>query len=378
MKPPKTGSPKRGKLALLSTSRRAVRELVREKPTRNRRSRKPLNSALSLPLSLHQPTVADHPAALMRPEPAYTTAFGAMVCSDAATALATLPSNSIDLIVTSPPYALHFKKEYGNADKAAYLAWFRPFAIQMHRVLKPEGSFVLNIGGSYNSGAPTRSLYHFRLLIMLCDEIGFHLAQECFWFNPARLPSPAEWVTVRRVRIKDSVEYVWWLSKGEHPFADNRQVLEEYSADMRRLLRRGYRAKKRPSGHNITHKFLQDHGGAIPSNVLRDPLESPEVPSNVLERGNNESNSEYIKLCAEHGQKPHPARFPAALPEFYIKFLTRPGGLVLDPFAGSNTTGAVAERHQRRWLSFEIEPRYVENSRLRFGLVPGAASCSRA
>ncbi len=169
---------------------------------------------------------------------------------------------------------------------------------------------------------------------------------------------------MRRIRIKDSVEYVWWMSKTDHPKADNRQVLEEYSDDMRRLLRRGYRAKKRPSGHNITHKFSQDHGGAI--------------PSNVLERGNNESNSEYIKLCEQYGQKAHPARFPAALPEFYIKLLTRPGDLVVDPFAGSNTTGSAAERLQRRWLSFEIEPKYVENSRLRFGLVPDATSCSQA
>jgi site-specific DNA-methyltransferase (cytosine-N4-specific) len=200
------------------------------------------------------------------------------------------------------------------------------------------------------------------VLLMLCDELGFHLAQECFWYNPAKLPSPAEWVNVRRVRIKDSVEYVWWLSKTANPKADNREVLGEYSADMRRLLRRGYRVKKRPSGHNITHKFGQDHGGAI--------------PSNLLERGNNESNSEYIRLCEEHGQKPHPARYPAALPEFYVRLLTRPGDIVVDPFAGSNTTGAVAERLQRRWLSFEIERKYVENSRLRFGL-PDAATCFR-
>ncbi len=351
------------KPAVLSSGKK-LPELIREKPTRSRRNRKRSDPTLLLPLSFHQLVTEAHPAALLRPEPAYSTNFGAMVCGDAATALAALPNDSIDLIVTSPPYALHFKKEYGNADKAAYLEWFRPFAVQMLRVLKPDGSFVLNIGGSYNPGAPTRSLYHFRLLLMLCDEIGFHLAQECFWFNPAKLPSPAEWVTVRRIRIKDSVEYVWWFAKSEKPYADNRQVLEEYSADMRRLLRRGYRAMKRPSGHNITHKFSRDHGGAI--------------PSNVLERGNNESNSEYIKLCAEHGQKPHPARFPSALPEFYIKLLTRPGGLVVDPFAGSNTTGAVAERLQRRWLSFEIEPKYVESSRLRFGLPPSTASCSRA
>jgi len=361
MKPRKKGTSKRKALALVSAARNA-RKLIREKPSQKYGTRR-RQSTIPEPMALPQAAEV-HPAALMRPEPAYTTSLGAMVCGNAATSMAALPNESVDLILTSPPYALHFKKEYGNADKADYLEWFRPFAVQMRRVLKPEGSFVLNIGGSYNAGSPTRSLYHFRLLIMLCDEIGFHLAQECFWFNPAKLPSPAEWVTVRRVRIKDSVEYVWWLSKNQFPNADNRQVLEEYSDDMRRLLKRGYRAKMRPSGHNITHKFAQDHGGAI--------------PSNLLERGNNESNSEYIKLCAEHGQKPHPARFPAALPEFYIKLLTRPGAVVLDPFAGSNTTGAVAERLQRRWLSFELESKYVENSRLRFGLAPGTASCSRA
>ncbi len=273
---------------------------------------------------------------------------------DARTLLAKLPENSVDLVVTSPPYALHFKKEYGNVEKGAYVDWLRPFGREIYRVLKPEGSFVLNIGGSYNAGSPTRSLYQFRVLLMLCDDLGFHLAQEYFWYNPAKLPSPAEWVNVRRIRLKDSVEYVWWLSKTPNPKADNRKVLNGYSADMKRLLVRGYRAKERPSGHKITEKFA-DRGGSI--------------PSNVLERGNNESNSEYIRLCAEHGQKPHPARFPSALPEFFIKFLTDPGGLVVDPFAGSNTTGAIAESLDRRWLAFELEPRYVENSRLRFGLV---------
>jgi site-specific DNA-methyltransferase (cytosine-N4-specific) len=188
---------------------------------------------------------------------------------------------------------------------------------------------------------------------MLCEDIDFHLAQECFWFNPAKLPSPAEWVNVRRMRIKDSVEYIFWLSKNPMPKADNRNVLTAYSADMRRLLVRGYRAKERPSGHKITSKFI-DKGGAI--------------PSNVIERGNNESNSEYIRLCEERGLRPHPARFPAALPEFFLKFLTDPDDLVLDPFAGSNTTGKVAEVLKRRWLSFELEPKYIETSRLRFSL----------
>jgi len=294
----------------------------------------------------------DHPARSLRSEASYATSLGAAYCGDGRSLLEELPSESVNLVVTSPPYALHFKKEYGNVDKDKYVEWFRPFANDIYRTLAVDGSFVLNIGGSYNKGSPTRSLYQYRLLLMLCDEIGFHVAQECFWYNPAKLPSPAEWVTVRRQRIKDSVENVWWLSKSPFPKADNRNVLAEYSPDMKRLIERGYRAKDRPSGHKITHKFQKNLGGAI--------------PANVIERGNNESNSGYIKRCAEAGQKAHPARFPAALPEFFIKFLTDAKQLVLDPFAGSNTTGAVAESLGRRWLAFDNEPKYVANSRLRF------------
>ncbi len=137
---------------------------------------------------------------------------------------------------------------------------------------------------------------------------------------------------------------------------------------MKRLLARGYRAKERASGHKITSKFT-DRGGAIAPNVLKAEWQPnfEEWQPNLLERGNNESNSEYIRRCEQKGQKPHPARYPAALPEFFIRFLTDAGSLIVDPFAGSNTTGAVAEKLDRRWLAFEIEPKYVENSRLRFG-----------
>lgn len=296
---------------------------------------------------------APHPSALVsRQAPAYSTGLGSAYVGDSLKLLASMPEASVDLVVTSPPYALHFKKEYGNKDQGEYVDWFRSFGQAIHRVLKPTGSLVLNIGGSWNPGNPTRSLYQFRVLLMLCDVVGFHLAQECFWFNPAKLPAPAEWVTVRRIRIKDSVEYVFWLSKTPHPKADNRKVLAEYSKDMLRLIERGYRAKERPSGHKLTGKFQAHRGGSI--------------PANVIERGNNESNSDYIRRSAETGQKAHPARFPAALPEFFVNMLTDPGDLVLDPFAGSNTSGAVAERLGRRWLAFELIKEYVKNSKLRF------------
>lgn len=296
--------------------------------------------------------------------PAYRTPLGAAYVADSRELLQRIPEESVDLALTSPPYALHFKKEYGNVEKQDYVAWFLPFARQIHRVLRATGSFVLNIGGSFNPGVPTRSLYHFKLLIALVEDVGFHLAQECFWFNPAKLPAPAEWVTVRRQRVKDSVEYVWWLSKTPWPRAENRNVLVPYSPDMERLIRRGYRAKTRPSGHNITHKFQADRGGAI--------------PANLIERGNNESNSEYIKACAAAGLRVHPARFPAALPEFFIKLCTHPGDLVLDPFAGSNTTGYMAETLGRQWISSELNAEYVKASALRFSAGEGPSDTRKS
>ena len=212
---------------------------------------------------------------------------------------------------------------------------------------------MLSIGGSYESAAkPTRSLYQFRVLLMLCDELGFHLAQECFWFNPAKLPGPAEWVNVRRIRIKDSVEYVFWLSKTLFPKASNRNVLVEYSKDMLRLIERGYKAKERPSGWNITGKCKNHRGDTI--------------PSNLIEAGNNGSNGVYMSRCKEAGIKPHPARFPAALPDFFVRLLTDEHDVVVDPLAGSNTTRRVVENLGRRWLGFELDDGYVAASRFRF------------
>ncbi len=174
--------------------------------------------------------------------PSYTTKLGAAYTANGLAVMMDIPPASVDAIITSPPYALEFKKEYGNVAKEKYVEWFLPFASEIKRILKPEGSFVLNIGGSYNSGSPTRSIYHFKLLIALCDQIGFHLAQECFWYNPAKLPAPAEWVNVRRCRIKDSVEYVWWLSPSQFPKANNRAYRNaeidmhlSFSEDMIRL-----------------------------------------------------------------------------------------------------------------------------------------------
>jgi site-specific DNA-methyltransferase (cytosine-N4-specific) len=252
--------------------------------------------------------------------------------------------------MTSPPFALKRKKAYGNVPPDEYIEWFWPFAVEIHRILRPDGSFVFDLGGAWKPGTGTRSLYQYELLLRLTRL--FHLAQEFYWYNPSKLPTPAEWVTIRRTRVKDAVNTLWWLSKTETPQADNRRVLKPYSRSMRRLLRDGYDTAMRPSQHEISPHFRRDNGGAIPPNLLAIP--------------NTRSSDEYFRRCRQANVPIHPARFPKGIPEFFIRFLTSPKQLVLDPFAGSNVTGHVAEALGRPWMSIEINPAYVEGSRLRF------------
>lgn len=286
------------------------------------------------------------------PRTFHETDLGRTVLGDSLDILRGMEEESVDLIMTSPPFGLVRKKDYGNVHADDYLEWFKPFAELFHKVLKETGSLVIDIGGAWNEGLPTRNLYHFKLLIMLCEEFGFHLAQEMYWWNPSKLPTPAEWVTVRRVRVKDAVNTVWWLSKSPWPKASNRRVLQPYSPSMIELLEKGYKAKKRPSGHDISEGFAKDNGAAIPPNLIAIP--------------NTESNSYYLRYCQEHDLKPHPARFPADLPEYFVRMLTDPGDLVVDPFAGSCVTGEVCERLERRWVCGELLEEYLQAAMGRF------------
>lgn len=287
-----------------------------------------------------------------KPRVYHRTTHGQMMLGDSLDVLKKHKFGTVDLIMTSPPFGLVRKKEYGNVAADEYIDWFRPFAEAFKRVLTDQGSLVIDIGGAWNQGLPTRHLYHFKLLIMLCEEYGFHLAQDFYWWNPSKLPTPAEWVTVRRVRVKDAINTVWWLSKTPWPKASNRRVLQPYSPSMQELLVKGYRAKKRPSGHDISEKFIIDNGAAIPPNLIAVP--------------NTESNSFYLRYCEEQGLTSHPARYPAELPEYFIRMLTDPGDLVIDPFAGSCVTGEVAERLERKWVCMELIEDYLKGAVGRF------------
>lgn len=294
---------------------------------------------------------------LMEASPFLRTKNGVMYLGDSLDLMRDcLKAGSVDLIMTSPPFGLVRKKEYGNVDADKYVDWFRAFAVEFQRVLKRNGSLVMHIGGSWMVGLPTRSLYDYELLVMLCRELGFHLAQEFYWWNPSKLPAPAEWVTVRRIRAKDAVDHIWWLSPTPWPKASNRRVLQPYSDSMLELLKNGYKAKKRPSGHDISKKFSRDNKASIPPNIIA--------------VANTESNSEYLRYCKQHGLEPNPARYPSAIPEYFVRMLTNPGDLVLDPFAGSCVTGQVCERLGRKWICMEIVREYLEGALSRFRTKP--------
>lgn len=296
-----------------------------------------------------------HGTPVLEQQVIFETEHGRAVWGRSEDYLPQIPNNSVDLVVTSPPFALLRQKSYGNLDQDAYVDWLISFGPLVRRVLKDTGSFVIDLGGAYQRGAPVRSLYNFRVLIRLCDECGFFLAEEFFWHNPAKLPSPIEWVNKRKVRAKDSVNTVWWLSKTENPKADISKVLSPYSERMKKLIEdpdKFYKPKIRPSGHDIGKSFGKDNGGAI--------------PSNLLQYSNTESNSLYIRQCKANNFKPHPARFPRSLPEFFIKFLTDEGDSILDIFAGSNTTGEAAEALCRNWVSIDSDREYVTTSAFRF------------
>lgn len=285
----------------------------------------------------------------------YTTNLGAQVAGDSLELLRQLPANSVDLFMTSPPFPLLRKKAYGNEDQKDYVKWLTKFAKLAKVALKPEGSLVIDIGGAYQQGEPVRSLHQFRALLAFVDDLGYFLAEEFYWYNPSKLPSPIEWVNKRKWRAKDAVNTVWWLSKTERPKANVGQVRVPYSKSMQQLLKDPegyYTPKERPSQHTIGKAFGVDNGGALPSNLL-------EIP-------NSQSNDAYLRILKELELSGHPARFPLKLPAFFIQMLTDPGDLVVDFFSGSNTTGRVAENLDRRWLSFELDPGYAALSAVRF------------
>lgn len=278
----------------------------------------------------------------------------------------------VQLILTSPPFPLNKKKSYDNLTGEEYKKWFIDLAEIFSELITEDGSIVIEMGNSWEPKRPVQSLLHLESLIGFVNNpnVDLRLCQQFICYNPSRLPSPAQWVTINRIRVTDSFTNIWWIAKSDYPKADNRKVLRPYSESMKRLLeKRKYNAGKRPSEHIIGEQsFLTNNGGSITSNVFEleqmDPEKEVRLP-NAFRFSNTSSNDYFLRTCKKRGLIPHPARMPLGLASFFIEFLTDPGDLVLDPFAGSNTTGYVAEKLGRNWLAFEIMPEYAVQSEIR-------------
>jgi DNA modification methylase len=292
---------------------------------------------------------------------AYRTQLGVMLETRIEDALNEPPLSEcvgkVNLVFTSPPFPLVTKKRYGNKTGDEYLEWLSLLAPKLAGLLTPDGSMVIEIGNAWERGRPVMSILPLQALMRFLESAKLHLCQQFIFYNPARLPGPAQWVNVERIRVKDAFTHIWWMARSERPKADNRKVLMPYGADMRKLLKsQSYNAGLRPSGHLIGEEtFLRDNGGAIPSNVLR--------------ISNTSWNADYLKYCKKTAVKPHPARMPPGIADFFVRFLTDKSDLVVDPFAGSNTTGFVAETLERRWISVESVSEYVRGSRGRFPIL---------
>lgn len=293
----------------------------------------------------------------------FTTNSGVALWAACEDALTHVDERSVDLLFTSPPYPLLKKKQYGNLASRDYIDWLSDILAGWKTRLAPGGSLVLNLGDVWEKGRPSLDLYAERLLIRLVDDLGFNLSQRFEWQNPSKLPAPAEWVTIRRERVKPGLERLYWLSLDEHPKANNRNVLNPYSKAMKgRMSCGGEHRCERPSGYTMGEgAFSKDNGGSI--------------PDNLLSIANTASNDGYQQYCRQHDLPIHPARFPSALPEFFIKLTTEPGDLVADIFGGSGTVAHAAEKLGRRWLVAEQMLDYLMGLPGRFGGAPMTFPC---
>ena len=308
----------------------------------------------------------------------YSTKLGRMLLGDsieiAEKYLNRHYKNKFQLIITSPPFPLNAKKRYGNLQGEEYLEWFTNLAPIFNDLLADDGSLVIEIGNSWQQGKPVQSLLHLQCLLGLVNnpKSELRLIQEFIAYNPSRLPSPAQWVTVDRIRAVDSYTHVWWMSKTDFPKADNSKVLRPYSKAMKQLIEtKKFNRGKRPSQHSINPTaFTKDNGGSIAHNLFEiDPIDlerDVRLPHSVLRFSNTNSNDYFFRGCREEGIIPHPARMHPGLVSFFVEFLTDEGDLVLDPFAGSNTTGYVSEKLKRKWLCIEIDEDYAHKSIIRF------------
>lgn len=305
----------------------------------------------------------------------YTTAKGKLYTGDVLETLRKVKDfenhrGKVNLVFTSPPFPLVKEKAYGNFKGEDYIRWMVEVSKELSSFLTDDGSMVIEIGNAWNSGEPTLSTVPIETLLRIKKETGLHLCQEVICHNPSRLPSPVQWVNIERSRLKDSYTRLWWFSKSVRPKANNVRVLKEYSNKMKEIIeKKKYNAGKRPSGHKINPtSFLKDNGGSISSSFISDVdkfIFENEFNASLI-FSNSSTEKKYRDYCLAKNIRVHPARMSPRLVDFFIHFLTDVGDIILDPFAGSNTTGWRSEMNGRNWIGIEKDRSYALASQSRF------------
>lgn len=261
----------------------------------------------------------------------FKTPLGAMIVDDCQVALRAVPAESVDLVVTSPPY--DGQSKYGNGEKYErgwYEDTFLAITGEVYRILKPTGSFILNYRSKRKGDE--RGTLQYEMIFWLRDQ-GFRFCEDFVWGKPS--PPPGRFNRF----LKDAVEYCFQFSKGP-----NWQFFPEQCLSPAR-----WDAKDRERRKRLAHNYERVNA---PSGQGRKRVQAgPDMvrPSTLL----------HLEPDFSPNPVKHPARFPLALPKFFVNLLTAPGQMVVDPFAGTGTTGLAAEQLGRHWLAIELDPKYA-------------------
>ncbi len=274
---------------------------------------------------------------------AFSTRLGMAVWGDSFDALRGL-QEPVHLLFTSPPYLLKKARDYGNPANESEFVDFIVAAIEpVMRHLAPGGSVCINLGqDAFVKGTPARSVFLERVTLALHDRLGLSLMDRSVWHNPSKPPGPTMWACRERVQLSSAFEFVLWFTNDpRHVRADNRRVLEPHSDRQRKLIAGGGEHRHAQYGDGAYTIRHGSFGHATPGRI----------PRNVMTLGHACRDTQQMRrLAQELGLPAHGATFPTRLPDFWIRFLTEPGDLVLDPFGGWGKTALAAQRLQRRWL----------------------------
>lgn len=270
----------------------------------------------------------------------------------------------ITLVVTSPPYPLSTARRYGNVTEPEYVDWICRTIEPVVKNLVPGGSICLNVSNDiFLPQSPARSMYCERLLLALYDRLGLHLMDRLIWENPQKPPGPFQYASKARTQLNVAYEPVYWLTNDPHRVkSNNRRVLQEHTERHLELIRAGGEQREAVFSDGAYRVRPGSFGNETPGRI----------PRNILRFGHRcRAQSEYKKAAQGLGLPVHGAPMPARLAAFLIEFLSEPGDVVADPFAGSFTTPAEAERLGRRWLATDTMAEYVLGGSTRFTQAAG-------